>query len=331
MTTSSDSRDRVSHQPRDSRHTRDTDATNRGGKFVAWAGFVFGSALSIAMNWLHTWLPASSMPRGWTPGVWPQIGSAVWPVTLLLAVEALARVRWRPGLAWALARYGGVGTVAGGSALISYGHVHDVLRSWDYGALGSAVGPLVLDGLMVASGFALLSESVAPQNNPTTTTDTDGSRDTVTPPPIVVETIAAIPAPTAACMDTNTHPAGPVPEAASRDSLGPVAERAREPESVQRQYNATARQQDAKARQAITADATASDRAATDRDSNGAVSRDDRILGLHDLGLKTREIAEEIGIHHSTVARVVARHRGSDISSGLRLIPTSANDKESAS
>jgi hypothetical protein len=46
-----------------------------------------------------------------------------------------------------------------GSAVISYGHLHEVLLAWDYGPLGAAVGPLVLDGLMVVSGFALLAMS----------------------------------------------------------------------------------------------------------------------------------------------------------------------------
>jgi hypothetical protein len=43
--------------------------------------------------------------------------------------------------------------------VISYGHVRDVLAAWGYGALASYVGPLVLDGLMVVSGFALLAMS----------------------------------------------------------------------------------------------------------------------------------------------------------------------------
>jgi hypothetical protein len=72
-------------------------------------------------------------------------------------VEVLSRVRWAPGFWWALARYGGAGTVAVGSAVISYGHLHEVLLAWNYGQLGAAVGPLVLDGLMVVSGFALLA------------------------------------------------------------------------------------------------------------------------------------------------------------------------------
>ncbi|WP_433622749.1 helix-turn-helix domain-containing protein [Nocardia sp. CA-120079] len=132
---------------------------SNGGRGVAWAGFIFGAVLSVAANWLHTWLPAATMPDGWHPGVAPQIGSAVWPIGLLLSVEVLSRTRWRRGLGWMLARYIGAGSVALGSAVISYGHVHDVLLNWGYGAVGAAVGPIVLDGLMVISGFAMLSES----------------------------------------------------------------------------------------------------------------------------------------------------------------------------
>jgi hypothetical protein len=130
-----------------------------GARFVAWLGFAFGSVMSVAANVLHAWLPAEELPAGWSPGIAPQIGSAVWPIGLLLSVEVLSRVRWAPGIWWALARYGGAGTVALGSAVISYGHLREVLLAWDYGPLGAAVGPLVLDGLMVVSGFALLTMS----------------------------------------------------------------------------------------------------------------------------------------------------------------------------
>jgi hypothetical protein len=130
-----------------------------GARFVAWLGFVFGSAMSVAANVLHAWLPADEQPAGWSPGLAPQVGSAVWPIGLLLSVEVLSRVRWAPGFWWGMARYGGAGTVAVGSAIISYGHLHGVLLAWDYGPLGAAVGPLVLDGLMVVSGFALLAMS----------------------------------------------------------------------------------------------------------------------------------------------------------------------------
>lgn len=130
-----------------------------GARFVAWLGFVFGSVMSVAANVLHAWLPAAERMAGWSPGLAQQVGSAVWPIGLLLSVEVLSRVRWAPGFWWALARYGGAGTVAVGSAVISYGHLHEVLIAWDYEPLGAAVGPLVLDGLMVVSGFALLAMS----------------------------------------------------------------------------------------------------------------------------------------------------------------------------
>jgi hypothetical protein len=73
----------------------------------------------------------------------------------MLAVEALSRIHWPAGLGWGLARFGGAGTVALGSAVISYGHLRDVLAAWQYTPLAAAVGPLALDGLMVVCGFAL--------------------------------------------------------------------------------------------------------------------------------------------------------------------------------
>jgi hypothetical protein len=131
---------------------------------VAWTGFLFGSITSIAANVLHAWLPAAHQISGWTPGLAPQLGAAVWPIGLMIAVEAVTRIRWPAGTGWALARFGGAGTVALGSAVISYGHLRDVLVAWQYTSLAAAVGPLVLDGLMVVCGFALLANSVTSQH-----------------------------------------------------------------------------------------------------------------------------------------------------------------------
>lgn len=127
-----------------------------GGELVAWAGFGFGSVVSIAANVLHAWLPAEP------PTVAAQLGAAVWPIALLLSVEAISRVRWRSGWWWNFARFGGLGVVGLGSFAISYGHLYEVLDAWGYTEFGAMVGPIVIDGLMVISGFALLSESGAP-------------------------------------------------------------------------------------------------------------------------------------------------------------------------
>ncbi|WP_158852372.1 DUF2637 domain-containing protein [Saccharothrix deserti] len=154
-------------------------ARTTDGRLVAWAGFVFGSVMSIAANVLHTWLPAEHHPTGWSPGLPPQIGAAVWPIGLLLSVEVLSRIPWPKGWQWTLARFGGTGTVALGSAVISYGHLRDLLLAWHYGPLAAAVGPLVLDGLMVISGFALLAMSrVTSDINAATV---DGEDDVVEP------------------------------------------------------------------------------------------------------------------------------------------------------
>jgi hypothetical protein len=139
-----------------------------GGKLAAWGGFGFGSVASIAANILYTWIPHPPegvdpktwvAPQGWAPSLAAQIGAAAWPVALLISVEILSRVAWRPGYQWMAARYGGVGLVALGSAVISYGHLNGVLLDWGYDEIGAMVGPLVIDGLMTISGFALLSMS----------------------------------------------------------------------------------------------------------------------------------------------------------------------------
>lgn len=129
----------------------------RGGKLVAWTAFVFGSLVSVAANVLASRIAPTGAGRGWTPSVAAELGAAVWPLALLLSVEVLSRIPWPSGTAWALARFGGVGTVAAGSAVISYSHIAAVLGGWGYSAVGAHVGPLVIDGLMTISGFALMA------------------------------------------------------------------------------------------------------------------------------------------------------------------------------
>jgi hypothetical protein len=126
---------------------------------VAWIGFVFGSVTSVAANVLAARIAPAHAPVHWVPSVAAEVGAAVWPLALLLSVEVLSRVRMPSDWYWKLAKIGGSVAVAGGSAVISYGHINDVLTTWNYSGIGAGVGPLVIDGLMVISGFALLALS----------------------------------------------------------------------------------------------------------------------------------------------------------------------------
>jgi len=87
----------------------------------------------------------------------------VWPIALLLSVEVLSRVQWPNTWYWNIPRYGGAGLVAVASGGISYFHLNEVLTKWGYGELPSFAGPIVLDGLMVVSGFALLAMTRKPE------------------------------------------------------------------------------------------------------------------------------------------------------------------------
>lgn len=135
---------------------------NPHGRLFAWCGLMFGAAVSVAANILAAHVAPDNAPQGWEPSTAAQLGAGVWPLALLLAVEVLTRVRWQPGTWWLLARYGGAGLVAAGAFVISYGHIFTVLYDWGYHPVGAGVGPLVVDGLMVISGFALLSDSAQP-------------------------------------------------------------------------------------------------------------------------------------------------------------------------
>jgi hypothetical protein len=121
---------------------------------------------SVAGNVLAARLAPAHAVSGWHPNAFAEVGAAVWPIALLLSVEALSRIRWPKGALWALARFGGAGTVALCSALISYSHIAAVLNSWGYATVGARVGPLVVDGLMIICGFALLATAGAKAGAP---------------------------------------------------------------------------------------------------------------------------------------------------------------------
>ena len=170
-----DSRVMPQHVP-DMTPERAPAAHHPGARFTAWFGFTFGSVVSVAANWLAAWLPAPDMPPDWHPGLAAQLGAAVWPIALVVSVEVLTRTAWGDGRHWLAVRFGGVTVVALGSGVISYNHIHDVLLSWGYDPLSAGIGPLVVDGLMVISGFALLTMGAPTADNRRDNASTSGSQ-----------------------------------------------------------------------------------------------------------------------------------------------------------
>lgn len=128
----------VERQPRGSRNG------------IGWArfGFWLGLAVSIAANVLHALTPAAPAAA--------VIGSAVWPVLLLIAVEVLSRIDWGEHRGQRVAGLAGAGVVAIVAAIASYQHMRGLLLGWGEPAFLAAIEPIAVDGLMVLCGMALL-------------------------------------------------------------------------------------------------------------------------------------------------------------------------------
>lgn len=126
-----------------------------------WArvGFLLGVAGSLAGNLEAAWLRYAS---GGHPPYRQQAWAVVWPVLLVVSVEVMSRVPWPTGLSWRnagwlLARFGGLGTVAASSAVISYGHMRLVLLDSGYGVIGTYAGAICLDAMMILCGYGMLA------------------------------------------------------------------------------------------------------------------------------------------------------------------------------
>jgi hypothetical protein len=139
------------------------------GWLVAWLSFVVGGLVSVAANIAHTlyptaaqlatWTAAGNPADTWAPSPGAMAFAAFWPIALILSVEVLTRVSWRPGFLFGLARYGGTTLVATVAAVMSYRHMSGLLAIWGEDAWGAHIGPLAVDGLMVVAAAALLTMS----------------------------------------------------------------------------------------------------------------------------------------------------------------------------
>jgi hypothetical protein len=123
------------------------------GKGWATAGFWLGIIASVAGNIAHVFVQNPSPPVG------AVVSAGIWPVALLIALEVIARVSWPRKRVYQITRYGGLTTVASIAALLSYKHLSALLTAYGEDPLGAALGPLVIDGLLVVCSAALLAIS----------------------------------------------------------------------------------------------------------------------------------------------------------------------------
>ena len=135
--------------------TRESDLTQHAGRAVSRLGFVLGTAASVLANILAQRIHPLHAPQGWAPNGQAEIGAIYWPISLLITVEMLVRVRWTDRKLHRFALLTGVGAVLLFSSIISYSHIVAVLESWQgYDSLSVHTGPLAIDGLMTVSGLA---------------------------------------------------------------------------------------------------------------------------------------------------------------------------------
>lgn len=167
------------------------------GTLIAWLAFATGAVVSIGANVLHAL-------DGDGPTDFGRLVAAGWaPVALLLVAELVARAR-QSGPWWIITlRWSGTAVVAAVAAIVSYGHMRDLLLSYGETALVAHLLPLSVDGLLLVASLALASpdgtdqrhghaeEAIAVEAStrpvpvpaaPDTVLATDGTRDTVTVP-----------------------------------------------------------------------------------------------------------------------------------------------------
>jgi hypothetical protein len=117
----------------------------------AYTGIVVGGLASIAGNVTSTVLTESEVHLGF------RIPWAVlWPVLVYIGIEVLTRTDWRKGPAHWAARLVLIGPVSMVAALVSYLHIHHLMRLSGEIGLAQAVGPLAIDGTLFGCTVVLL-------------------------------------------------------------------------------------------------------------------------------------------------------------------------------
>lgn len=121
---------------------------------LAVAAMILGIAASVAANVAHTLLIV--MPTQADGGPGQVVLAGLWPLVLAVTAEIAIRTPWADNVISWCGRIA-VGAVALGAAIISYGHMHDLLLHWSYDGLAAMVGPIVVDGGVIAGAMAMLT------------------------------------------------------------------------------------------------------------------------------------------------------------------------------
>ena len=125
---------------------------NASGRRWGRGGLAFGASLSLMGNVAHTCLVSSSV------SLWLRLPLAVvWPVALFVGIEILVRVIWRRNLIDVAGRFLLILPVSTVAAVVSYQHLHALMRLAGEDGFSALIGPLAVDGLMLGSTVALLA------------------------------------------------------------------------------------------------------------------------------------------------------------------------------
>lgn len=120
------------------------------GRGWARVGFWVGASASVAANVAHAFIARDPS--------WLMVVFAVLPpFALLVGVEVISQVAWRPVWYQWMIRWVAVGSVAGIGGVVSFDHMRSALEHHGEKGIGAVLLPLMIDGLMTVCSAALLT------------------------------------------------------------------------------------------------------------------------------------------------------------------------------
>lgn len=130
----------------------DDAGNNASGLRWARVGLTFGAAMSIIGNVAHTVLLKSDV------SLWLRIPfSVIWPLALFIGIEIFVRVRWRRSPIDIMGQFLLIVPVSSVAAVVSYQHLHALMKLANEDGFSAMIGPLAIDGLMLGSTIAMLA------------------------------------------------------------------------------------------------------------------------------------------------------------------------------